>query len=123
LDKWIVREEWLPVTILHALNNHVHCADVQMRGCTYRRSLLDRVEREEVEATLRPVSEQPYVHAALRAMQTHSDNGDIQYRALGVLEALTTKSATFNHIIKGGVLNLSFEHREYTSVYMMPLLF
>jgi hypothetical protein len=116
----IIRQEWPPATILQALNNHVHCAGVQVTACHCLCDLLEQGEteifehgRDYFETILEsPVGEdffiagRDYIEAILQAMRTHPTNEKVQGAALQVLGRMTDESASLNPIIKGGGVDL-----------------
>jgi ubiquitin carboxyl-terminal hydrolase L3 len=99
----VIREEWPPVTILQAMTNFAHCANVQISACGLLGIFLDFDDEREVRATL---IGQDYVHAILRVMQNHCDNGLVQEAALRVLRAMKDESSNLIHIIQGGGVDL-----------------
>jgi hypothetical protein len=130
----VIEEEWPPFTILHALNNHIRCVDVQCHACRLVARLLEHdIRREEqaeasAEAALCPAVVEPFIRATLQAMQNHPENLDIQSSAVSVLFDLTNKSAYVDHLIPGEGIELvaralSLEEGDFPAARILDRLF
>jgi hypothetical protein len=116
----IIRQEWPPATILQTLNNHVHCAKVQLSALECLGYFLECGEeyddddrRNNIDAIVHSLegkdmflARRDIIEAIVQSLQTHPTNEEVQGAALDVLERIINESASLNRIIEVGGVDL-----------------
>lgn len=73
----IFTEEWPPITVLQAVNNHSHCAKIEKSACNLLARVLEFDRTGGAETTLLAGCVEHYISAILQGMQYHPDKKDM----------------------------------------------
>lgn len=108
----VITAEWPPITMLQAMNNHAHCAKMQVICALQRRN-----EYEVMSFMLTSLCASNLAHNAKSCLHER-----VQSHALYVwkLMIMTKSSTSLSHFIQVEVLNLLFKHCKSLNVLILP---